>query len=86
MIERKPDEEIDKYVEYELSSFPMSLFVDGCMRSSQKAKLKSFLLKDVSDVDIEEGNVINIVDGGALLWCCNWKKKHIFPRNISNVW
>ena len=43
MIGRKPDEEIKTYFEYELSSFPLSLFKDGCMRSTQKSKLKSFL-------------------------------------------
>ena len=49
MVERKPEEEIEKYFEYELNPYPMSLFKHGCMHS----KLKSFLLVDSTTIDDE---------------------------------
>ena len=78
MVERKPDEEITNYFEYELCPYPMSLFKDGVMRSSQKSKLKSYLLANSSTIDKDQDETIKIADGGALLWCCNWKKNQSF--------
>ena len=67
MVERKPDEEITKYFEYELCPYPMSLFKDGVMRSSQKSKLKSFLLANISRIDEDKYEANKIADGGAFL-------------------
>ena len=69
MVERKPEEEIEKYFEYELNPYPMSLFKHGCMHS----KLKSFLLVDSTTID-DKPQVTKLVDGGVLLRCCNWKR------------
>ena len=69
MVERKPEKEIEKYFEDELSPYPMSLFKHECMRPAKKSKLKSSLLADSTTID-DEHQVTKIADGGALLWCC----------------
>ena len=76
MVKRKPEEEKEKHFEYKLSPNPMSLFKHGCMRSNKKSKLKSFLLADSTTAD-DKPKVTKITDGGALLWCCNWKKMKV---------
>lgn len=76
VIERKPEDEITEYFKYELSPYPMSLFKDGIMRSAQKAKLKSFLLENIPTVD--KTRTKSIADGGALLWCCDWRRNEPF--------
>ena len=85
MVEKKSDEEIASYFEYQLSPYPMSLFKDGVMRSSQKSKLKYFLLVNISTIDEDTCETIKIADGGALLWCCNWNKNQSF-QTISKMY
>ena len=48
------------------------------MRSYQKSKLKYFLLKEITIT--EEPESTKIADGGALLWCCDWKKSESFQK------
>ena len=68
-VERKPENEIANYFNYELTPYPMTLFQDGGnMCSSKKSALKTFLLKNVKEADPTEST--RIIDGGALLWCC----------------
>ena len=62
----------------------MSLFKHGCMHSAQMSKLKSFLLADSTTID-DKPQVTKIADGGALLWCCNWKRKKSF-ENIFEMY
>ena len=76
LVERKPEKEIADYFNYELSPYPMSLFKDGVMRTAQKSKMKHFLLDGVSPVESQEA--VRVADGGALLWCCDWKKGEPF--------
>ena len=40
--------------------------------------MKSFLLVNISAIDKDICETIKIADGGALLWCCNWKKNQSF--------
>ena len=51
MVERKPDQEVINYFEYELCPYPMSIFKDGVMRYSQKSKLKSFMVSNISSIE-----------------------------------
>ena len=44
VVDRMPENEIEDYF-YELSTYSMSLFKVGTMRTATKAKLKNFLLK-----------------------------------------
>ena len=76
LIERKHEKEIVHYFRYELSPYPMSLFKDGVMRTAQKSKLKLFLLEGVCPVETQQAT--RVVDGGALLWCCDWRKEETF--------
>ena len=76
LVEKKPEKEIVDYFRYELSPYPMSLFKDGVMRSGQKSSLKQFLLKNVNPMETRQ--TVRIADGGALLWCCDWKKDDTF--------
>ena len=76
LVERKPEDEIVNYFKYELSPYPMALFKEGIMRSAQKSKLKQFLIESVNPTDSSQ--TVRIVDGGALLWCCDWKKDETF--------
>ena len=55
----------------------MSLFKDDLMRLVQKSKLKAFILKGVPQSK-EPTESKRITDGGALLWCRNWKKDELF--------
>ena len=72
VVERKLENEIANYFNYELTPYPMSLFKDGKMCSTKKSALKTFLLKNVKEADRTEST--RIIDGGANLWCCEWKK------------
>ena len=78
VVERKPENEIVNYFNYELTHYPMSLFKDGKMCSTKKSALKTFLLKNVKETDLTEP--ARIIDGGALLWCCDWKRNETFEK------
>ena len=56
----------------------MSLFKDGVMRTANKSKLESYILNKVQPT--KEPVSTRIIDGGALLWCCDWKKNEIFHK------
>ena len=45
VIERKLENEITNYVNYELTPYPMSLFKDGKICPTWRSELKSHLLK-----------------------------------------
>ena len=72
--EGKPESEIADYFHYELS--PLSLFKDGVMRTAQKSKLKTYILNKAQPT--QQPASTKIIDGGALLWCCDWKKNEQF--------
>ena len=79
IVEKKPEKEIEDYFYYELTSFPMSLFKDGLMRSAQKHKLKNYLTRRILPMPYAP-NSFRIADGGALLYCCDWNKGEIFDN------
>ena len=80
VVDRKPQQEIANFFSYELSSFPMSLFKNGFMRPpSKKSSLKEALVKDIVELKpdyIKHHN--KVLDGGALLWACDWKKGELY--------
>ena len=41
-----------------------------------KSALQPFLKNGIPSVDVPE--TIRVADGGALLWCCDWKKDEAF--------
>ena len=78
VVERKPENEIANYFNYELTPYPMSLFKDRKMCSTKKSAL---LLKNVKETDPTEA--AKTIDGGALLWCCDWKRNETFEKNCE---
>ena len=76
LVERKPENEIVDHFRYEMAPYPMALFKDGIMRTAKKSKLKQLLMKSVNFVEAPQ--TVRIVDGSALLWCCDWKKDETF--------
>lgn len=82
IIQTKPDDEIADYFGYELSPYPMSLFKDGIMRDPAKSTLKTHLLQGVQK-DVTPSGSTSIADGGALLWCCNWKTNEFFSEILK---
>ena len=49
------------------------------MRAAKnKATLKNHILQPVTPREASGGTVV--ADGGALLWCCNWKRNEMFSR------
>ena len=59
-----------------MASYPMVLFKDGTIRTTKKSKLKQLLMESVNSVEAPQTG--HIADGGALLWCCDWKKDETF--------
>ena len=81
-VERKSENEIADYFNYELTPYPMSIFKNGKMCSTKKSALKTFLLKNVKEADPTESTRI-VIDGGALLQCCDWKSDETFTKNTQ---
>ena len=66
VIERKPETLMNKYFEYDLTPYPISLFKNGLMRLSlSKSLLKDHVLKPCAPCDCPEGEAL--VDGGSLM-------------------
>ena len=59
-----------------MAPYPKALFKDGIMRTAKKSKLKQLLMESVNS--LEAPQTVRIFDGGALLWCCEWKKDETF--------
>ena len=62
----------------------MSLFKDRETRNPTKAKMKTFLFKNVSPSEPLTGVFRTIADGGEFLWCCKWKTNDLFGH-ISEI-
>ena len=59
-----------------MAPYPMALFKDRIIRTAKKSKLKQLFMESVNYVEAPQTR--RIVDGGALLWCCDWKKDETF--------
>ena len=53
------------------------------MRSVKMSAFKNFLQKGVATTQ-EQKESTKIEDGGALLWCCNWKEGKLFQEICQN--
>ena len=63
------EDNVEKYFDHELTTYPMSIFKEGLMRKPEKASLRSLVLsRPVSS----EGQTVKVVDGGALLHQVAW--------------
>ena len=68
------EEIVEEYFDFELTSYPLSLFKNGMMRKSDKATLRKVLLPEEDQID--PSNLTNnfVIDGGALLHRVPWSK------------
>ena len=80
LVDRQSEKDISDCFQYELTSHPMSPFKINDMREAAKYKLKNELVKNVDEAQ-NNGDLQNeyrVLDGGALLWVCDWKKGEKF--------
>ena len=68
------EDNVEKYFEFELTSYPMSLFKDGVMRKPEKASLRNLLLTKET---VSKCCTKKVIDGGALLHRVYW------PGNVT---
>lgn len=69
-------EDLKKYLSYELSPFPLSLFDEIGMRKSKKSALYD-LFQPVSHIE-SSGKVLFVIDGGFLVHKVVWNKDEMF--------
>ena len=81
VFKRKLENEIANYFNYELTPYPMSLFKNRKMCSTEISTLKIFLLQNVKELN-PTGST-RIFDGSALSWCCDWKRNETFEKNFE---
>lgn len=85
---RKNDETLQEYFHYELSPYPMSIFNDGLMRKTAKAKLFDLFASENKDT-ITLSECLFVIDGGMLLhrvrWSQNESLQEIMNKYISYV-
>lgn len=75
-IAKKSEAELEKFLEYELSPFPLSIFNEEGLHKGIKSSLyKEF--KPLADEQIDIEDAIYVIDGGFLLHRVVW------PRNVS---
>ena len=82
VIERKLENEIEKYFNYEFCPYPMLVVKDDVARSAKKSALKNFLQNGVTKT--QEIEPTQIADGGGLLWSCDWKEGKLFLEICQN--
>ncbi len=73
------EEDTSQYFEYELTAFPTSLFKENCMRKAVKAQLAKSLTDSV-DCSEHRRQILNVLDGGALLHRVKWGKKMSYQQ------
>ncbi|CAF4889681.1 unnamed protein product [Pieris macdunnoughi] len=69
-------DEIEKYFEYELAPYPLTLFDDIGMRKTQKSAIYDCF--QTINVDINNTNSTYIIDGGFLLHRVVWDSEETF--------
>lgn len=69
-------DEIEKYFEYELAPYPLSLFDDIGMRKTQKSAIYDCFEK--VNININNANATYIIDGGFLLHRVVWDNDETF--------
>jgi len=77
---KESQDDLRKYLEYELAPYPLSLFDEYGMRKSSKSTLYS-LFSHVTDTvmtEVTSSDVCYVIDGGFLLHKVVWKKGETF--------
>lgn len=76
------ENDVASYFEYELSSYPTSLFKNAVMRDATKSKLRDYLTKNIKQCGLPD-NVVHVIDGGALLHTVKWLPNQDFEGIIA---
>lgn len=79
-INKKTDEDLKTYLQYELAPFPVAFFNEGGMRKSTKSVLYKELNPTAKDVRVTHFDIV--MDGGLLLHKVIWQKG---PRYLPFV-
>ena len=68
------EDDVEAVFDFELTTFPLSLFKDGLMRKPDKASLRNCLLPPKKQIQLNFTNGVYVIDGGALLHRVHWVK------------
>ena len=81
-IAKESEQELEKFLTYELAPFPLSLFNDEGMRKCVKSSMyKAF---KVHSGDINFGDTMYVIDGGHLLHRVIWHRGESFSSICNN--
>lgn len=77
------EDEIETFFEYELTPYPLSLFVAAEMRKTTKSAIYNFFQSVNSEVD--RTNATYIIDGGYLLHHVVWNREETFSVSVRTL-
>lgn len=79
LVVRKPTTNIEDCLYCELIPYPLSLSKGGATITEMKnSTLNKFLWEEVRHSGSTESK--SVLDGGALVWSCNWSKEDTFSK------
>lgn len=70
------EDEIEKFFEYDLAPYPLSLFDETGMRKTQKSAIYDWF--ESVNIEIDNTNASYIIDGGYLLHRVVWDREETF--------
>ena len=75
-ISKTFEDEIEKFFEYELAPYPLSMFDETGMRKTQKSAIYNCF--ESMEIEIDNSNTSYIIDGGYLLHRVVWDREATF--------
>ena len=75
------EDNVQKYFDFELTTYPLSLFKAGIMRKPDKASLRNIVLTEETSSSC---STVKIVDGGSLLHQVDWPSGITYAELISH--
>ncbi|GBP43082.1 hypothetical protein EVAR_96344_1 [Eumeta japonica] len=75
-VSKKFERNLEEYLQYELSPYPIALFDSNALKKTTKASLYDNMTP--TDTDLTENNVTFIIDCGFLLHCVVWSREDTF--------
>ena len=81
-IAKKSEEELQQYLQFELSPYPLSLFCERGMRKGTKSSLYKIVKPCPNEIGV--GSSIHVIDGGFLLHRVVWHRNESFAAICTN--
>jgi hypothetical protein len=83
IVERSPDIEVNFL--YELTTTPMALFKDSCLRKTAKSSLAKVLIKGIDNSwnKFKASSPTYVLDGGCLLHKVKWSNSGTYSEVVS---